>query len=91
MHFSHRSDTPDTLYRHCQDTLKHSQDTQNTPIRFLRDIIQILEDVGPFSLLEKDGLRVGRGWFLQNNATLWLHLASAVGYWGEVRGLKSFA
>ena len=61
MHFIHRSDTPDTLYRHCKDTLKHSQDTQNTPLKFLRDIIQILEDVGPFSLLEKDGLRVG-GW-----------------------------
>ena len=37
--------------------------------------VQILEHMGLFPLLKKDGLRVGGGWFHENNATCKLGLA----------------
>ena len=70
--FWHCQDTPLTLSRHISDTLKtpsnHSQETSNTPYRHP-------QNGRSFYLLEKDGLRGGWG-SVENNATLWLHLAS---------------
>ena len=40
------------------------------------DSMQNYSFLGCVEVERKDGLRVAGGWFHENNATLWLHLAS---------------